>query len=123
VCCEDLPIAADSEVPTKWVSVLERSNSSFHTGSDTASQHSSSDTDRVEEINSSNCASVAESTKSKVSSLIDDDSVDSESEEWALIELRALLGRARRRRQEVVHPLLEADSTSFEGSGLLEEEE
>jgi len=58
-----------------------------------------------------------------VSSLIDDDSVDSESEEWALIELRALLGRARRRRQEVVHPLLEADSTSFEGSGLLEEEE
>jgi len=54
--------------------------------------------DSGEEINSSNCASVAESTELKVSSLIDDDSVDPVSEERALIELRALLGRAQRRR-------------------------
>jgi len=117
VFCEDAPTAAEPEVPTKWVSVLETLNLSCRTGSEIASQHSSSDTNRGEEINSSNCASVAESTESKVSSLIDDDSVDSESEERALIELRALLGRARRRRQEVVRPLLEADSVSCEGFG------
>ena len=117
VCCEDSPIAADPKVPTKWVSVLETSNLSCHTGSEIASQHSSSDTGRGKEINSSSCASVEESTELQVSSLIDDDSVDSESEERALIELRALLGRAHRRRQEVVRPLLEADSASFEGFG------
>jgi len=116
-CCEDLPIAVDAEVSTKWASVPETSNLSCHTGSDIASQHSSSNTDRGEEINSSNCASVAECTESKVSSLIDNDSVDSESEERALLELRALLGRAQRRRQEVVCPLLEADSTSVEEFG------
>jgi len=117
VCCEDSPIAADPEVSTKWVSVPETSNLSCHTGSEIASQHSSSDTDCGEEINSSNCASVAESTELKVSSLIDDNSVDSESEEQALIELRALLGRTQRQRQEVVRPLLEADLASFEGFG------
>jgi len=116
-CCEELPIAADAEVSAKWVSVPETLNLSCHTGSDIASQHSLSDTDRGKEINSLNCASVAESTASKVSSLIDDDSVDLESKERALLELRALLGRAQRRRQEVVRPLLEANSTSFEEFG------
>ena len=106
-CCEELPITANGEVFNKTL------NLSCHNGSDIASQHSSSDTDRGEEINSLNCASVAESTASKVSSLIDDDSVDLESEERALLELRALLGRAQCQRQELVRPLLEDNSTSF----------
>jgi len=110
-CCEELPIAADGEVFNKTL------NLSCHTGSDTGSLHSSSDTDRGEEINSLNCASVAGSTASKVSSLIDDDSVDLESEERALLELRALLGRAQRRRQELVRPLSEDNLISFEESG------
>jgi len=108
-CCEHLPIAGDVEVCPKWVSVPETSNLS--------SEYSWSDTDCGEEINSSNCASVAESTESKVSSLIDDNSVDSESEEQALLELRALLRRARHQREEMARPLREGNSTSFEESG------
>jgi len=45
-----------------------------------------------EEIDSSNCVSVVESAESKVSSLINDNSVNPVSEEQALIELWTLLG-------------------------------
>jgi len=101
--------------PSKWISVLETPNSSHIAGSDIASQHSSSDTDRGEEIDSSNCVSVAESGESDVSSLIDDNSVDSVSDERALVDLRTLLARSQRRRQEVRLPLFECDSASVEG--------
>jgi len=67
--------------------VLETSNSSHIAGSEIASQHSSSDTDRGEEIDSSNCVSVAESAESDVSSLIEDNSVDPVSDKRALIDL------------------------------------
>ena len=82
----------DLEDPSKWVSVLETSKLSHHTGSEIASQHSSSDMVCGEEIDSSNCVSVVESAESKVSSLINDNSVNPVSEEQALIELWTLLG-------------------------------
>ena len=107
--CEHLRVARDVEVCRKWVSVPERSNLS--------SEHSWSDTDCGEEINSLNCASVAESIESNVSSLIDDNSVDSESDEQALLELRALLRKARCQREEVAGLLRQGDLTSSEEFG------